>query len=122
MSHEQVHELPRSAQDVIDRQLDSAGDPAAAFAEAAEQRPWARTATEADYDELAAVSEYATWVLAHGYALNHMTVAVHRLPSADDPAKPAFRCVTSHRPRALDHDARADSGAEHDLEFSAVPL
>ncbi len=94
-----MHELPESAQNIIGRQLSTAGDPAGAFSEAAAQRPWAQTATEADYVELAAVSEYASWVLAHGYALNHMTVAVHRLLAADDSAKPAFRRVTHHQRR-----------------------
>ena len=53
----QVHELPQSASDIIERQLASAGDPAAAFSAAAERPPWAATATEADYEALAAVSE-----------------------------------------------------------------
>ena len=128
--HAQVHELPQSAQDVISRQLSTAGNPAAAFSEAAVQRPWAQTATEADYDELAAVSEYASWVLAHGYALNHMTVAVHRLPAADDPAKPAFRCITCQRRPApaqnlaqteaqLDWPEPASSSAAH---ASSMPM
>ena len=89
----QVHELPESAIDIIERHLASAGDPAGAFTSAAERPPWAATATEADYEALAAVSEYAGWVLAHGYALNHMTMAVHRLHAEGDSAKPAFRCV-----------------------------
>ena len=90
-----MHELPQSASDIIERQLASAGDPAAAFSAGSGRPPWAETATEADYDALAAVSEYASWVLAHGYALNHMTMAVHRLRSAANPGEPAFRCVAA---------------------------
>lgn len=35
----------------------------------------------ADYEELARESEYAAWTLVNGLALNHTTVAVHRLHS-----------------------------------------
>jgi hypothetical protein len=40
--------------------------------------PWG-VASREDYDTLAAESEYAAWTLANGYALNHLTAAVHRL-------------------------------------------
>jgi len=40
--------------------------------------PWGQV-TKADYQKLAAESEYAVWVLVNGYALNHATISVHRL-------------------------------------------
>lgn len=40
--------------------------------------PWGPV-DRADYETLAAESEYAAWVLLNGYALNHTTVSVHRL-------------------------------------------
>lgn len=49
--------------------------------------PWS-IPTAADYDVLAAESEYAAWVLAHGYSLNHTTISVHGLPGG--PAIDAF--------------------------------
>ncbi|KXZ54720.1 hypothetical protein GPECTOR_4g788 [Gonium pectorale] len=41
--------------------------------------PW-RPPTLGQYEQLLAESEYAAWVLAHGYNLNHTAVALHRLP------------------------------------------
>lgn len=40
--------------------------------------PWPAPSL-ADFNALAEESEYAAWVLCHGYAVNHATVAVHRL-------------------------------------------
>lgn len=40
--------------------------------------PWPIPTLE-DYQTLAEESEYAAWVLVNGYALNHTTIAVHRL-------------------------------------------
>jgi hypothetical protein len=37
----------------------------------------------ADYELLLRESEYAAWTLVNGYALNHATVAVHRLPGLE---------------------------------------
>jgi hypothetical protein len=39
----------------------------------------------ADYLQLAKESEYAAWVLAHGFTANHVTVATHRLKSPPNP-------------------------------------
>ncbi len=39
-----------------------------------------RTPTWADYQRLAAESEYAAWVIYNRYYLNHFTVSVHNLP------------------------------------------
>jgi len=41
--------------------------------------PWTQPPSFDDYKALEEESEYAAWVLIHGYALNHTTVAVHRL-------------------------------------------
>ena len=40
--------------------------------------PWPAPSLE-EYQTLAEESEYAAWVLVNGYALNHTTIAVHRL-------------------------------------------
>ncbi|NLR60219.1 DUF1338 domain-containing protein [Chitinophaga polysaccharea] len=40
-----------------------------------------RTPTVADYNLLAAESEYAAWVIYNRYYLNHFTVSVHNLPT-----------------------------------------
>lgn len=39
-----------------------------------------RLPTWADYQALAAVSEYAAWVIYNRYYLNHFTISVHNLP------------------------------------------
>ncbi|WP_298708988.1 DUF1338 domain-containing protein [uncultured Chitinophaga sp.] len=40
-----------------------------------------RTPTYADFQQLAAESEYAGWVIYNRYYLNHFTVSVHNLPT-----------------------------------------
>lgn len=40
-----------------------------------------RTPTYADFQQLAAESEYAGWVIYNRYYLNHFTVSVHNLPA-----------------------------------------
>lgn len=45
-------------------------------------RPW--TVRSDDYDRLIEESEYAAWMAAFGFRVNHFTVAVHALPSFDD--------------------------------------
>lgn len=40
-------------------------------------RPW--TPSGADYDQLLAESEYAAWMAAFGFRVNHFTVAVHQM-------------------------------------------
>lgn len=34
-----------------------------------------------DFQKLASESEYGAWILAHGYAINHVAIAAHRLES-----------------------------------------
>jgi len=44
-------------------------------------RPLWRLPTWADYQRLAAESEYAAWVIYNRYYLNHFTITVHNLPT-----------------------------------------
>jgi hypothetical protein len=48
-----------------------------------ERAPWSIPSFD-DYHALAAESEYAAWTLCHGYALNHFTIGVRRLPAGYD--------------------------------------
>lgn len=76
-----MEELSPAAQAVVRRHLAAAGAGAPGHASAAALTgllPWGAPAA-ADYDLLAAESEYAAWTLVNGYRVNHMTVAVHRL-------------------------------------------
>lgn len=41
--------------------------------------PWDPPTVE-EYETVRKESEYAAWVLAHGYDVNHIAIAVHRLP------------------------------------------
>ncbi|NBV83872.1 DUF1338 domain-containing protein [bacterium] len=43
-------------------------------------RPLWRTPTWVDYQDLAAESEYASWVIYNRYYLNHFTITIHNLP------------------------------------------
>ncbi|KAG2434708.1 hypothetical protein HXX76_007598 [Chlamydomonas incerta] len=88
VSEIQVEKLSPRAQDIIRR---AAGWAAAAPAEEVLVQvtsalltgtaPWPAPRL-ADYELLMAESEYAAWVLAHGYSLNHTALALHRLPPA----------------------------------------
>ena len=44
-------------------------------------QPLWRTPTWADYQALAAESEYASWVIYNRYYLNHFTITIHNLPA-----------------------------------------
>eukprot|EP00741_Cyanophora_paradoxa_P011247 tig00020554_g10866.t1 len=76
-----IDELSAKAQGIIKRYLDEA-DPAARkfgiLSSLMEERPWP-TPSAADFDALAAESEYASWTLMNAYAFNHVTVAIHDL-------------------------------------------
>ncbi|WP_068715353.1 DUF1338 domain-containing protein [Vibrio tritonius] len=56
-------------------------------------RPWSLSYT--DYQILAAESEYAGWLAAHGYGANHFTVSVNQL-SAFDEVKQVNAHLRSH--------------------------
>lgn len=44
-------------------------------------QPLWRTPTLSDYQRLATVSEYASWVIYNRYYLNHFTISIHNLPA-----------------------------------------
>lgn len=77
-----VEELSSDAQAVISKYTRSATKLAkhAAIASVLNSLPWP-TPTAEDYKSLARESEYAAWTLVNGYALNHLTISVHRLSS-----------------------------------------
>lgn len=77
----QVNELTSAASAVIHRYLAVAGANSPSHVPAAAALgvlPWG-VPSAVDYDLLAAESEYGAWTLAHGYRINHMAIAVHRL-------------------------------------------
>jgi len=41
--------------------------------------PWTQSPSRRDWEALAAESEYAAWVLAHGYSVNHAALSLHGL-------------------------------------------
>ncbi|KAL4451426.1 hypothetical protein ABPG77_009498 [Micractinium sp. CCAP 211/92] len=83
ISELKVEELSPEAQAVV---LKYAGGPAAAallgkygpMSSLLGVQPWCTPSLD-DWELLSQESEYAAWVLVHGYALNHTTIAVHRL-------------------------------------------
>eukprot|EP00271_Cylindrocystis_brebissonii_P012365 TRINITY_DN3079_c0_g1_i1.p1 TRINITY_DN3079_c0_g1~~TRINITY_DN3079_c0_g1_i1.p1 ORF type:complete len:307 (+),score=41.04 TRINITY_DN3079_c0_g1_i1:361-1281(+) len=80
-----VNELSKEAQTVIGKYTSEAGPSAAshaALSSVAGCLPWSLPSL-ADFKLLARESEYAAWTLVNGYALNHATVAVHRLQEED---------------------------------------
>ncbi|EFN52697.1 hypothetical protein CHLNCDRAFT_36784 [Chlorella variabilis] len=79
----QVGELSPAAQAVIQKYVGGAAAPSllgkyGLMSALLGVQPW-YTPTLEDYELLAQESEYAAWVLVNGYALNHATIAVHRL-------------------------------------------
>lgn len=88
ISELRVADLPQHAQDIITSYTDEVPadpvdaldlDDGAAIDAFLHQSLW-RLPTLADYEALAAVSEYAAWVIYNRYYLNHFTVSVHNLP------------------------------------------
>lgn len=88
ISELRVAELSATAQKIIAAYTDEVpADPVdslnpddGAAVDAFLHRPLWRTPTWADYQTLAAESEYAAWVIYNRYYLNHFTVSVHNLP------------------------------------------
>lgn len=81
VSQLEVGRLSQGAQAIIRRATAGLGPlaPAAAFGAAvAGELPWGPP-SEADYMTLLEESEYAAWVLANGYGLNHTALSVHRI-------------------------------------------
>eukprot|EP00195_Chlamydomonas_chlamydogama_P015459 CAMPEP_0202898534 /NCGR_PEP_ID=MMETSP1392-20130828/7034_1 /ASSEMBLY_ACC=CAM_ASM_000868 /TAXON_ID=225041 /ORGANISM="Chlamydomonas chlamydogama, Strain SAG 11-48b" /LENGTH=332 /DNA_ID=CAMNT_0049584491 /DNA_START=259 /DNA_END=1257 /DNA_ORIENTATION=+ len=95
MSEIEVHKLSEPAQQVIARYTShlSGGVPGSTAgvmspthtlsALLTRSLPW-DTPSLHDYELLLKESEYAAWVLAHGYALNHTALATHRLAGLPD--------------------------------------
>ncbi|KDD74808.1 DUF1338 hypothetical protein [Helicosporidium sp. ATCC 50920] len=76
-----VEELSSKAQEVIARYTNEDASLMGSYGTVMGMmgcQPWP-TPTLRDYELLAKESEYAAWVLAHGYALNHTTISVHSL-------------------------------------------
>ena len=65
------------ASDPVDELNLDDGDAVDAFL----HRPLWRTPTLADFQQLAAESEYASWVIYNRYYLNHFTISIHNLPA-----------------------------------------
>lgn len=80
VSELKVEELSKEAQTIIARYTRDAAlvNKFSTLAGVTGIQPW-ETPTYEDYQTLAKESEYASWVLTNGYALNHTTIAVHRL-------------------------------------------
>lgn len=76
-----VEELSPGAQQVVRRYATEAATlgPYAVIGSITGTLPWSTPRAE-DYDALLKESEYAAWTLVNGYALNHTTISVHRLP------------------------------------------
>lgn len=77
-----VDKLSPEAQEIIKKytSISSSGSKYAALASVLGSLTWP-TPLLSDYQLLARESEYAAWTLVNGYALNHLTISVHRLKS-----------------------------------------
>eukprot|EP01018_Ginkgo_biloba_P010542 Gb_15393 [translate_table: standard] len=77
-----VDQLSPEAQAIIKKYTgcSAGGNKYAALASVLGSLPWP-TPLFSDYQCLARESEYAAWTLVNGYALNHLTISVHRLKS-----------------------------------------
>jgi len=83
ISELRVDELPADAVAIVDRLVAQVPPETVARPDfPAAGRPW--SVSLAEYDALAAHSEYAAWMAAFGYRANHFTVSVNRLQSFDD--------------------------------------
>lgn len=89
VSELRVSDMPDHVQQVIQSYTDQVtADPVDALdlnnGAAVDQflhQPLWRTPTLTDYQQLATVSEYASWVIYNRYYLNHFTISIHNLPS-----------------------------------------
>ncbi|MGB1111453.1 MAG: 2-oxoadipate dioxygenase/decarboxylase family protein, partial [Gammaproteobacteria bacterium] len=78
-----IEELSEQAQRILGAYLGSDDPTAIGEAGIFDHLPWS-TPSLADYQFLTGESEYAAWTLCHGYAINHLTIAVHDLPEPHD--------------------------------------
>ncbi|CAA0834708.1 Unknown protein [Striga hermonthica] len=77
-----VDQMSPEAQKIIRKytELSGNGNMHAAVASALGCLTWEKP-TYSEFQQLAKESEYAAWTLVNGYALNHVTISVHRLKS-----------------------------------------
>ncbi|RID40444.1 hypothetical protein BRARA_J00485 [Brassica rapa] len=77
-----VEQMSTQTQDVIRKYTETSpnGRKYAALSSALGSLPWGKPLSS-EFEQLARESEYAAWTLANGYALNHVTISVHRLKS-----------------------------------------
>ncbi|KAJ8441308.1 hypothetical protein Cgig2_024820 [Carnegiea gigantea] len=82
ISELRVDQMSSEAQDIIRKYTGMSGEGKryAALASALGSLTWERP-LYSEFQQLARESEYAAWTLVNGYALNHVTISVHRLTS-----------------------------------------
>lgn len=82
ISELRVDQMSSEAQDIIRKYTGISGEGKryAALASALGSLTWERP-LYSEFQQLARESEYAAWTLVNGYALNHVTISVHRLKS-----------------------------------------
>ncbi|MFY0255786.1 DUF1338 domain-containing protein [Chitinophaga sp. 30R24] len=79
-----------------------------------------RTPTLADYQLLAAESEYAAWVIYNRYYLNHFTVSVHNLPPGYNTIETFNRFLEHHGFHLNDAGGKIKTSADGGLLQSAT--
>ncbi|PKI41303.1 hypothetical protein CRG98_038324 [Punica granatum] len=77
-----VDQMSPQTQDIIRKyvRISGNGNKHAALASALGTLTWEKP-LHSEFQQLARESEYAAWTLVNGYALNHVTISVHRLKS-----------------------------------------
>ncbi|CAN8311502.1 unnamed protein product [Cochlearia groenlandica] len=77
-----VDQMSTQTQDVIRKYTETSpnGKNYAALSSALGTLTWEKPLSS-EFEQLAKESEYAAWTLVNGYALNHVTISVHRLKS-----------------------------------------
>ncbi|ESQ46647.1 hypothetical protein EUTSA_v10000255mg [Eutrema salsugineum] len=73
-----VDKLSSESQDIIRKYLKPQGGKQAILSSTLGSLIWEKP-TSTDFNQLAKESEYAAWTLIHGYTMNHLAFAVHRL-------------------------------------------
>lgn len=71
-----------------------------------------RTPTWDDYQQLAAESEYAAWVIYNRYYLNHFTISVHNLPPGYNTIADFNRFLEKHGFQLNDAGGKAKTSAD----------
>lgn len=79
-----------------------------------------RTPTLADYQLLAAESEYAAWVIYNRYYLNHFTVSVHNLPQGYNTVAEFNAFLEKHGFRLNDAGGKIKTSPDGNLLQSAT--